>query len=431
MHESLTLKPIDYVNGNINLPGSKSISNRVLLLSSIANGKTNIENLLKSDDVEHMLNALKILDVKYEFSENLNICKMFGQGKKINPKSNNLITLFLGNAGTAMRSLTAMLSLANKNILLTCEQRMTERPIFHLVDALTQGGAKIDYVGKKNYPPLLIKGGFTGGDIQLNGNLSSQFLSALLMMAPLAKKNTTIYIKNELVSKPYIDITLNLIKYFGITIQHDSYKKFIILGNQQYISPKNYLIEGDATSASYFLAAGAIKGGIVKVSGINKNSLQGDIFFADVLAKMGANIYWGKNNITCKRNGQLRAINMDVNHIPDAAMTLAIVAVFAKGTTILKNIYNWRIKETDRLKAMTTELRKIGACIEEGQNYLIITPPKKFHHAKINTYNDHRMAMCFSLIALSNKSVTIVNPKCVSKTFPNFFRVFKEISYTT
>ncbi|MDE5285323.1 MAG: 3-phosphoshikimate 1-carboxyvinyltransferase, partial [Buchnera aphidicola] len=326
------------------------------------------------------------------------------------------ISLFLGNAGTAMRPLLAALSLNKNKVLFTGDDRMHERPIAHLVNALQQGGSYIKYKKNEGYPPILSYGGFIGGSIVLDGSISSQFLTSLLISAPLAIKNTTIFIKGNLVSKPYIDITLSLIKNFGVDIEHKNYSVFYITGNQTYKSPGEYRIEGDASSASYFLAAAAIKGGSVKVIGVGKKSIQGDIKFANILEKMGAIISWTDYSITCTRNS-LYGIDLDMNHIPDTAMTIAIVALFSKGTTIIKNIYNWRVKETDRLSAMAIELRKIGAMVIEGKDFLSITPPKIFKHANINTYNDHRIAMCFSLISLSMTGVTILNPKCTSKTF--------------
>ncbi|EBI3142347.1 3-phosphoshikimate 1-carboxyvinyltransferase, partial [Salmonella enterica] len=416
--ESLTLQPIARVDGAINLPGSKSVSNRALLLAALACGKTVLTNLLDSDDVRHMLNALSALGINYTLSADRTRCDITGNGGPL--RAPGALELFLGNAGTAMRPLAAALCLGQNEIVLTGEPRMKERPIGHLVDSLRQGGANIDYLEQENYPPLRLRGGFIGGDIEVDGSVSSQFLTALLMTAPLAPKDTIIRVKGELVSKPYIDITLNLMKTFGVEIANHHYQQFVVKGGQQYHSPGRYLVEGDASSASYFLAAGAIKGGTVKVTGIGRKSMQGDIRFADVLEKMGATITWGDDFIACTR-GELHAIDMDMNHIPDAAMTIATTALFAKGTTTLRNIYNWRVKETDRLFAMATELRKVGAEVEEGHDYIRITPPAKLQHADIGTYNDHRMAMCFSLVALSDTPVTILDPKCTAKTFPDYF----------
>ncbi|ADP66703.1 3-phosphoshikimate 1-carboxyvinyltransferase [Buchnera aphidicola str. TLW03 (Acyrthosiphon pisum)] len=425
MQNSFDLKPISHVNGTVCLPGSKSISNRVLLLSSIAKGTTCLTNLLNSHDTQHMLNALKKLGVRYNLSDDKKTCHVQGIGGPFH--LSEAISLYLGNAGTAIRPLLSVLSLHKNNILLNGDDRMHERPIGDLVDALIQGGAVIEYKKNKGYPPICTKGGFLGGSIFLNGNISSQFLTSLLISTPLALKDTTIFIKGNLVSKPYIDITLNLIKIFGVNIEHDSYNVFYIKGKQQYKTPGKYTIEGDASSASYFLAAAAIKGGSVKVTGVGKKSIQGDIEFANILEKMGATIFWEDYSITCTRN-KLNAIDLDMNHIPDAAMTVAILALFSKGTTIIRNIYNWRVKETDRLSAMTIELRKIGAIVEEGRDFLSISPPIFFQYSSIETYNDHRMAMCFSLISLSGVGVNILNPNCISKTFPSYFKDFLSIS---
>lgn len=425
MLESLTLQPIAKFNGTINLPGSKSVSNRALLLAAMAKGKTRLTNLLDSDDVRHMLNALKALGIHYQLSDCHTICDIEGIDGPL--KSNSALEIFLGNAGTAMRPLAAALCLSDGDIVLTGEPRMKERPIGHLVDALRQGGAKIDYLEQDNYPPLRLRGGFEGGDISVDGSVSSQFLTALLMTAPLAIKETKITIKGDLVSKPYIDITLHMMRDFGVNVSHDNYQVFHIQGQQHYISPEKYLVEGDASSASYFLSAAAIKGGAVRVTGIGKNSVQGDIRFADVLEMMGAKITWGSDFIECQR-GELNGIDMDMNHIPDAAMTIATTALFAKGETLIRNIYNWRVKETDRLNAMATELRKVGAEVEEGQDYIRVVPPKTLNHAEIATYDDHRMAMCFSLVALSDTPVTILDPKCTAKTFPDYFKQFALLS---
>ncbi|EPJ3205804.1 3-phosphoshikimate 1-carboxyvinyltransferase [Salmonella enterica subsp. enterica serovar Derby] len=423
--ESLTLQPIARVDGTINLPGSKSVSNRALLLAALANGTTVLTNLLDSDDVRHMLNALNALGISYTLSADRTRCEITGNRGPLHAK--DAVELFLGNAGTAMRPLAAALCLGSNDIVLTGEPRMKERPIGHLVDALRQGGAKIEYLEQENYPPLRLRGGFNGGQVEVDGSVSSQFLTALLMTAPLAPQDTTIAIKGDLVSKPYIDITLNLMKTFGVDIENQNYQRFVVQGNQQYQSPGAYLVEGDASSASYFLAAGAIKGGTVKVTGIGRHSMQGDIRFADVLEKMGATVTWGDDFIACTR-GELNAVDMDMNHIPDAAMTIATAALFAKGTTTLRNIYNWRVKETDRLFAMATELRKVGAEVEEGHDFIRITPPVKLQFADIATYNDHRMAMCFSLVALSDTPVTILDPKCTAKTFPDYFEQLARIS---
>ncbi|WP_392562085.1 3-phosphoshikimate 1-carboxyvinyltransferase [Orbus sturtevantii] len=425
LENKLTLQPIKSFSGTINLPGSKSVSNRALLLAALSQGTTRLTNLLDSDDVRYMLNALSQLGVKYQLSDDRTICDIEGTcGSLISHKP---LELYLGNAGTAMRPLAAALCLGQQNIILTGEPRMKERPIKHLVDALRQGGAKIDYLENEGYPPLHLYGGFAGGKIAVEGSVSSQFLTALLMASPLAPQDTEITIIGELVSKPYIDITLKMMAVFGAQVLNENYQKFTIKGGQSYLSPKQYLVEGDASSASYFLAAAAIKGGTVRVTGIGKNSLQGDIQFAQVLAKMGAKITVADDYIECTRC-KLDGIEMDMNHIPDAAMTIATTALFAKGPTTIRNIYNWRVKETDRLAAMAAELRKVGAEVDEGHDYITIIPPTELTHAEIETYNDHRMAMCFSLVALSDTAVTILDPKCTAKTFPTYFTQFAKMS---
>ncbi|HQR74331.1 MAG TPA: 3-phosphoshikimate 1-carboxyvinyltransferase [Sulfurovum sp.] len=424
---TLTLKPIDAIEGEIHLPGSKSLSNRALLVAALAKGTTKITNLLQSDDTRHMLNALKQLGISYTLSDDKTQCSITGNGGAIHAVQ--MQELFLGNAGTAMRPLCAALCLGTGTYVLTGEPRMKERPIGHLVDALRQAGAHITYEENEGYPPLLIEAqGLRGGDVQIDGAISSQFLTALLMAAPLAKEDMKISIIGELVSKPYIDITLHIMKTFGVEVIHENYKTFTIKGNQNYKAVESFMVEGDASSASYFLAAAAIKGGKVKVTGIGKTSIQGDVLFVDVLEKMGAKVEWGDSYVAVSK-GELHAIDMDFNHIPDAAMTIATTALFAKGTTVLRNIYNWRVKETDRLSAMATELRKVGAEVEEGEDYLKITPPDTLRHAAIDTYDDHRMAMCFSLLALDSASVTINEPECTSKTFPTYFEEFEKISH--
>ena len=424
--ESLTLHPINKVNGVVNLPGSKSVSNRALLLAAMAKGKTRLTNLLDSDDIRHMLNALSSLGVNYSLSKDKTTCDVEGLGRPFDaPKA---LEIFLGNAGTAMRPLAAALCLGSGEYVLTGEPRMKERPIGHLVSSLRQAGAKVTYLEEEGYPPLKIIGsGLSGGTVEIDGSISSQFLTAFLMAAPMASDDVTIKIVGDLVSKPYIDITLHIMAQFGVKVENNNYNEFVIRKGQNYQSPGEFLVEGDASSASYFLAAAAIKGGEIKVTGIGRNSIQGDIQFADALAKMGAEIEWG-DDFVISRAGTLKAVDLDFNHIPDAAMTIATTALFADGTTAIRNVYNWRVKETDRLHAMATELRKVGAEVEEGHDYIIITPPESLKHAAIDTYDDHRMAMCFSLVALSNTPVTINDPKCTSKTFPDYFDKLESLS---
>ncbi|WP_261817170.1 3-phosphoshikimate 1-carboxyvinyltransferase [Vibrio gallicus] len=417
--ESLTLQPIAKVNGVINLPGSKSVSNRALLLAALASGTTRLTNLLDSDDIRHMLNALQSMGVKFNLSESKTECEIHGLGGVFNVE--DTLELFLGNAGTAMRPLAAALCASRGEFVLTGEPRMKERPIGHLVTALREAGADVTYLENDGFPPLQIKGtGLKSGTVSIDGSISSQFLTAFLMIAPLAEGDIVINIEGDLVSKPYIDITLDIMQKFGVEVDNQDYQRFLVKGGQTYIAPGDFLVEGDASSASYFLAAAAIRGGEIKVTGIGKDSIQGDVQFAEALEKMGAEIEWGKDYIIA-RGGELKAIDMDFNHIPDAAMTIATTALFAKGTTAIRNVYNWRVKETDRLAAMAIELRKVGATIEEGDDYIVVTPPETLTHAAIDTYDDHRMAMCFSLVALSDTPVTINDPKCTSKTFPDYF----------
>lgn len=423
--EQLTLSPISTVSGTVNVPGSKSLSNRALLIAALAKGTTTLTNLLDSDDIRFMLGALEQLGVQYRLSQNNTVCEIDGLGDVFTQSPAD--ELFLGNAGTAMRPLCAVLAVSPVNSILTGEPRMKERPIGDLVDALNDIHADITYLDEPGYPALLIKGKrLQGGQMTVDGSVSSQFLTALLMAAPLLTTDSTIVIKGELVSKPYIDITLDIMSKFGVEVTHNQYKTFTIKGNQTYTSPGEYMVEGDASSASYFLAAGAIKGGSVTVTGVGSDSIQGDVKFAEVLKAMGAQVEYTPGSITVT-GAPLTAIQMDMNHIPDAAMTIATTALFAQGTTVMTNIYNWRVKETDRLAAMATELRKVGAIVEEGHDYIKVTPPEQLQHAQIDTYNDHRVAMCFSLVALSDTPVTINDPRCTAKTFPDYFTRFATI----
>lgn len=424
--EQLILSGVYRASGNITLPGSKSISNRTLLLAALADGMTQIKGLLASDDTERMLEALDNLGIDIEKqSENVFV---FGTSGNFKIKKADL---FLGNAGTAFRPLTAALAFSQGYYYLHGVPRMHERPIGDLVDALRQAGANIKYAENDGFPPLKISPASidVSKPIKIRGDVSSQFLTALLMALPLSKQEATIEVVGELISKPYIEITLNLMSKFGVNVQREGWQRFVIPANSNYTSPSKIFVEGDASSASYFLAAGAI-GGIVTVRGISKDSIQGDIKFADALELMGAEISYGEDFLyACKpKNSKLKAINLDCNHIPDAAMTLAILALFSEGTTTLRNIASWRVKETDRIAAMATELRKVGAAVEEGADYIKITPPAQLTpNAVIDTYDDHRMAMCFSLVSLGGVPITINDPKCVAKTFPNYFEEFAKI----
>ena len=423
--EQLTLDPIAKVSGEVNVPGSKSLSNRALLLAALAEGETELTNLLDSEDIEHMLNALTKLGINYRLSEDKTQCVVQGNGGAFNVAEP--LELFLGNAGTAMRPLCAALAASNVDTVLTGEPRMEERPIGDLVDALREADADVTYLKNEGFPPLQIKGKtLNGGEMSVDGSVSSQFLTALLMAAPLFSGDVTIRIKGELVSKPYIDITLDTMAKFGVTVENDNYQTFTVSGDAKYIAPGKFMVEGDASSASYFLAAGAIKGGTVRVTGIGQNSIQGDIRFADVLEAMGATVVWNDEYVEIT-GAPLKGVNMDMNHIPDAAMTIATTALFAEGPTTMTNIYNWRVKETDRLAAMATELQKLGAKVEEGHDYIKVWPTDSLKHAEIDTYNDHRIAMCFSLVALSDTPVTINDPGCTRKTFPDYFTRFKTL----
>ncbi len=423
--EQLTLDPIAKVSGEVNVPGSKSLSNRALLLAALAEGETELTNLLDSEDIEHMLNALTKLGINYRLSEDKTQCVVQGNGGAFNVAEP--LELFLGNAGTAMRPLCAALAASNVDTVLTGEPRMEERPIGDLVDALREADADVTYLKNEGFPPLQIKGKtLNGGEMSVDGSVSSQFLTALLMAAPLFSGDVTIRIKGELVSKPYIDITLDTMAKFGVTVVNDNYQTFTVSGDAKYIAPGKFMVEGDASSASYFLAAGAIKGGTVRVTGIGQKSIQGDIRFADVLEAMGAKVVWDDEYVEIT-GAPLKGVNMDMNHIPDAAMTIATTALFAEGPTTMTNIYNWRVKETDRLAAMAAELQKLGAKVEEGHDYIKVWPTDSLKHAEIDTYNDHRIAMCFSLVALSDTPVTINDPGCTRKTFPDYFTRFKTL----
>lgn len=422
--EQLHLKPASQVTGDMQLPGSKSISNRTLLLAALAKGNTEIRGLLTSDDTDRMLEALNALGVKVSHTEQ-GIIVEGCNGDFPNKQAD----LFLGNAGTAFRPLTAALAFSNGDYHLHGVPRMHERPIGHLVTALRSAGANIECLANDGFPPLQISP--TALDvskpIQIRGDVSSQFLTALLMALPLTGKQATIEVVGELISKPYIEITLNLMAKFGVHVQRDEWQQFTIPANSQYASLDTMYVEGDASSASYFLAAGAI-GGTLNVHGVDAFSIQGDIKFAEALALMGGEITYGENFITTSKAAKIKAIDLDCNHIPDAAMTLAILALFADGTTTLRNIASWRVKETDRLTAMATELRKVGATVIEGEDYITITPPEALtQNGEIDTYDDHRMAMCFSLVSLGGVPVTINDPNCVAKTFPTYFEVFANI----
>lgn len=417
--DALTLGPIKSLSGEVRLPGSKSISNRALLLAALARGRTRILNLLDSEDTELMRRALNALGIAV--TQDRDAWVVEGGGPLVT--DGRCVELNLGLAGTAMRPLVAALTLGNGEFVLDGTPRMRERPIGPLVDALRALGADLDYAATAGYPPVRIRaGGLAGGEAEIDGSLSSQFLTAVLLAAPLAQRPVTLRVHGGLVSKPYIDITLDLMSRFGAAVHHVGHQRFEV-ANEGYRSPGECLVEGDASSATYFLAAGAIAGRGVRVEGVGATSIQGDAAFADVLEAMGARVERSATSVAVKP-APLSGIDADLNHIPDAAMTVAVLALFAKGVTRIGNIANWRVKETDRLAAMAQELRKLGAKVEEGPDYLAIEPPAALRPATIETYGDHRMAMCFSLAALGGVPVTIKNPGCVAKTFPDYFEKF-------
>jgi 3-phosphoshikimate 1-carboxyvinyltransferase len=428
----LDLNPVSHVQGVVPLPGSKSISNRTLLMAALAEGNTEILELLASDDTEVMLNALQALGVQCRQQGSTQNYLVEGCDGKFPVRQADL---FMGNAGTAIRPLVATLAVLGGDYALSGVQRMHERPIGDLVDALRRVGAEIAYTELPGFPPLHIQSGkIKSHGWQVRGNVSSQFLTALLMAAPLVTVDDDIVIEviGDLISKPYIEITLNLMQRFGVTVKRDGWQKFVIEAGQYYRSPGRILVEGDASSASYFLAAGAICGGPVRVTGVGNHSIQGDVRFVDALEKMGAHITVSDNFIEARSNGALKAIDADFNAIPDAAMTIAVAALYAEGTSVLRNIASWRVKETDRIDAMAAELSKLGALVETGTDYLAVTPPQQLRPASIATYDDHRMAMCFSLASLNGQlragtKVRIMDPKCVAKTFPDYFNVFATI----
>lgn len=434
----LDLPALDAAAGEVLLPGSKSISNRVLLLSALSLGTTTVYDLLASDDTRVMLDGLRQIGCEVEESGSTVRITGLGGRKPVSPCS-----LFMGNAGTAMRPLTAALALLGGEFELSGVPRMHERPIGDLVDALRQLGCHIDYLGNPGYPPLRIAHGngvpalALNHPIQVRGDVSSQFLTALLMALPLVATQTAVHIEvvGELISKPYIAITLQLLARFGIQVHHDNWQRFTIPAGSQYQSPGSIYVEADASSASYFIALGAIASSAeasnsIKIQGVGLDSIQGDIRFVEAAQAMGAKVTGGPNWLEVQRGAwPLKAIDLDCNHIPDAAMTLAVMALYATGTTTLRNIASWRVKETDRIAAMANELRKLGATVQEGADYIQITPPASTEHwkaASIHTYDDHRVAMCFSLATFNPAQlpVRIEDPKCVAKTFPDYFEAF-------
>jgi 3-phosphoshikimate 1-carboxyvinyltransferase len=417
--DSLELKPARRAAGTVRLPGSKSISNRVLLLAALAKGETEVLGLLDADDTRVMRDALALLGVS--FSGNT----VTGVGGPFPVKK---AELFLGNAGTAFRPLTAALAFSGGEYRLAGVPRMHERPIGDLVDALRGIGARVDYSGKDGFPPLVLRASKLNTEkLRVRGDVSSQFLTALLMALPLGGKPARIEVQGELISKPYVEITLNVMKRFGIEVKRTGWRYFDVPAGT-YASPGKIFVEGDASSASYFLAAGAIGGGPVRVEGVGRDSIQGDIRFTEVLERMGAKVSFGPDWVEASGGQPVRAIDLDLNHIPDAAMTAAVLALFADGPSVIRNVASWRVKETDRLAAMATELRKVDAQVEEGPDFLKINPGKLRGGVAIDTYDDHRMAMSFSLVALGGVPVRINDPQCVAKTFPDYFKAFSGIT---
>jgi 3-phosphoshikimate 1-carboxyvinyltransferase len=432
----LDLAPIVAVRGTVTLPGSKSISNRTLLLAALATGTTDIRDILDSDDTRYMLGALRALGVEWR-EEGERRVRVAGTAGSFPVRQ---AALFLGNAGTAFRPLTAVLAVSGGEYRLSGVPRMHERPIGDLVEALRRAGARIDYLGEPGFPPLAIHPGVLAVDAPLTvrGSVSSQFVTALLMALPLTGRAARVRVEGALISKPYVEITLNTMARFGLAVAHEDWNAYSVPAGP-YRSPGEIYVEGDASSASYFLAAGVLsglsRGGPVRVEGVGRESIQGDVRFTEVLEAMGGRVTMGANWIEATAGeraacrGKLAPLDADLNHIPDAAMTAAVLALFAEGTSTLRNIASWRVKETDRLSAMAAELRKLGALVEEGGDYLRVTPPAAglTPGAAIDTYDDHRMAMCFALAALGGVPVRINDPGCVAKTFPDYFAVLASI----
>ena len=433
--EFIDLPPMLKAAGTVRLPGSKSISNRVLLLAALAEGETLVEALLDSDDTRVMRNAIVALGVPV--AEEGDALRVTGCGGRFGQLKADL---FVGNSGLSIRTLVPAIvaSLsgcddAAAEVRLSGVPRMHERPIGDLVDGLTQLGARVEWLGEPGYPPLALKPATLGAErVSVRGNVSSQFLTGLLQAAPLVARDKplVIEVEGELISRPYVEITLNLMERFGVRVERDGWSRFTVPAGQRYTSPGRIAVEGDASTASYFLAAGALGGGPVRVVGAGRRSIQGDVKFADALAVMGAEISWGDDWIEARApaSGKLKAFDLDLNHIPDAAMTLSVAALFADGPSTLRNIGSWRVKETDRIAAMAAELRKLGATVDEFPESLRVTPPAALRPAVIDTYDDHRVAMCFSLVTLGGPYVRINDPKCVNKTFPEYFQTFAGIA---
>ncbi|HHT9137348.1 MAG TPA: 3-phosphoshikimate 1-carboxyvinyltransferase [Candidatus Wunengus sp. YC60] len=412
------IKPVtEKINAVVNVPGSKSYTNRALITAALADGESTITNALFSDDTKYMASSLNTLGIPVKEDRSNNRFVVDGKGGSIPAKQANL---FIGNAGTAMRFLTAMLTLGRGIYEVDGIERMRQRPIQDLLDGLTQLGADIQSKSNNGCPPVIIRGkGLSGGSAVVKGDLSSQYFSALLMTAPYAEKDVTIEVKGDLVSKRYVDMTIALMCQFGVNVENNGYRTFFVKAGQRYKAVR-YEVEGDASAASYFFAAAAITGGKVRVMGIGNDSLQGDVHFVDVLKSMGCKVTKNINWIEVQGNS-LHGVDVDMGDMPDVVQTLAAVAVFARGKTRVRNVKNMRIKETDRIAAVVNELRRMGISAVEYEDGLEIEPstPKP---AKIETYDDHRMAMSFALIGLRENGITIKHPECVSKTFPDYFQ---------
>lgn len=424
--DTLLLPQIDAVEGTVNLPGSKSISNRALLLSALAEGPAHLENLLDSNDVNHMVMALETLGFDVDRDKEARSIKFTGAG---GPLPAGTFDLYLENAGTAVRSMTAAVCLGQGEYRIDGNERMRERPIAHLVDSLRQLGADISYEITDGCPPLNIKtpNGLKGGHCTIDGTVSSQYLTAVLIAAPYAQEDVTVTIKDELTSKPYIDMTIKIMQRFGVEVENNNFESFFIKAGQKYVNPEKLFIEGDASSASYFLGSAAINGSI-RVTGCGTDSIQGESGFANVMGLMGAEVEYGENYIEVKSTGKLKGVDIDMNTMTDTGMTLAVVAMYAEGPTAIRNIYNWRVKETERILAVKTELIKAGATVEEGHDYIIVTPPEGgIKEATIDTYDDHRMAMAFALLSFGSDKITINDPGCTRKTFPTYFDVLGSV----
>lgn len=444
--DSLTLPPVAHVDGAVEPPGSKSISNRALPLAALAKGTTRVFNLPDGEDVELMRKALEALGIG--MTGDLKALDVQGLGGPF--RNPDPVDLFLGNSGTTTRTLTALLAAGQGEYSVRGVPRMHERPIGDLVDALRPltgapvgpagdraeiaaavaaflGGTQIIYAGKPGFPPLrILAKGLQGGKTRIKGDISSQFLTGILLAMPLCKGPVEVEVEGTLVSAPYVELTLKVMEAFGARVENRGFRTFRLEKPDGYRSPGDYHVEPDASSASYFLAAGAIRGGRVEVKGLGRDSLQGEARFATVLERMGAKVEYGRDSIAVSR-GRLKGVDADMDEMSDTGMTLAMAALFAEGPTVIRNIGNWRVKETDRIAAMAAELRKVGAAVEEGRDSLTIHPPDRLRSAEIDTYEDHRMAMCFSLVSLGGVPVTIKDPGCTRKTYPGYFEAFRSL----